>query len=225
MTPIIIILSLIGGLINRLRGWDAADWYEQRGLTPPKAATWQGHLTSRPLMALVSAALFCGFAYFAAGYQWIYAAGVLAALTTLSFTVLGGKGRSRTYSAYDGSYSTDDDYTKLVGVLIPGDVKIINHIRGMVESAFYCAVMTAPVFGWLFLCGQFDALFNYGACALFFAIGKALPALVPAQVSFPVLDFDARPLKVKVEKTLIRHALSEFLSGAFMTYWILQTII
>lgn len=215
-------LAILGGIIDRLRGWDPADWYEQRSMTPPRAAVIVGDATSRGVMSILSALIVGGYAW-ASGYSLLYQSVSLAIAVTASFWIIGGQGRSRTYQAYSGIKTDDEsDFTKIVGNLIPGDAKIINHIRGIVESAFYCAVMTAPVFVLLILYGEADAILNYVACFSAYGLAKAVPSFLPREMKIP--DYNFSTGKIEKIEMWVRNPVAEFLSGSVLIYWILVTV-
>jgi hypothetical protein len=218
----ILLLSLFGGIFDRLRGYDPADQYEQRGETPPKLAKLIGDFTSRGIMAVVMASIIVGYACVSGDHSAMFL-GMLFTLIIGSLWFIGSGGRSRTYSAYDATYSTDDDFTRVVGRLIPGDIPLVNRVRGMIETAFYGALISVLPYAYLFYSGYLQALPNFAAFCLMRGVGKGLVGFIPASVRFP--DYNWKTKKITFGKMNIRTGVAEYIEGVLYIYWLTYTII
>lgn len=221
----LLLFTILGGVFDRLRGFNASDVYRSNGRPVPKLARWGGYLTNHYLMAALMALLVVSASalYDAEGFDY-YLLGLFAACF-LGFGLGGAKGRSRTYAAYSGVYEVDDDYTRIVGRLIPGNTKFVNHVRGMVETSFYGIMLAAPAYVYLFFAGFYgSALINFPAYLVSRGLAKGLVAFVPETIPFPAVDWETGKPFID-SAAYMRHAISEFVEGCVLLFWLSYTII
>lgn len=221
----ILLVSLLGAVLDRLRGYNPADWYLQRGLAAPKLAVIVGNITSRGIIAILFSAIVASVSYLYDDHNWAwYHVGVFLTLV-LGLWIGGGQGRSRTYSAYNGKNSSDKDFTRVVGVLIPGDNSVINRIRGMIEAAFYGTFLATLTYVYLFFVGGHgDAVFNFAAYLMTRGVGKGLVSLVPEKITFPDIDWENKRI-IMTKDAEMRNPIAECIDGFVLMYWLVYTII
>lgn len=218
------LVTLLGGILDRLRGFNASDVYKSTNRPVPKLARWGGYLTNHYLMAFFMALLVVGVSALHDTESFKYYLFGLFVACFLGFALGGAKGRSRTYAAYSGKYETDDDYTKIVGQLIPGDSKFVNHVRGMVETSFYGIMLAGPAYAYLFFVGfHADALIYFPAYLVSRGLAKGLVAFVPETIPFPDINWETgKPFTDRA--AYMRHAISEFVEGCALLFWLSYTI-